>query len=107
MKQPPRHPPLDELDMIAVLSALAHPVRMHIVRALAARGEHAWGDLDVPVAKSTLSQHLKLLRDAGVTRTRAEGMRCFVSLRREDLDDRFPGLLDAVLETGRPAGRVS
>jgi hypothetical protein len=45
------------------------------------------------------TEHLKLLRDAGVTRTRAEGMRCFVSLRREDLDHRFPGLLDAVLET--------
>jgi DNA-binding transcriptional ArsR family regulator len=81
-----------------VLSALGHPIRMHIVNTLAQGGEHGWGELDVPVANSTLSHHLKLLRDSGVTRTRAEGSRCFVSLRRDDLDHRFPGLLDAVLD---------
>jgi DNA-binding transcriptional ArsR family regulator len=49
------------------------------------------------VAKSTLSHHLRMLRDAGVTRTRQEGTRCFVELRRGDLETRFPGLLNAVL----------
>jgi DNA-binding transcriptional ArsR family regulator len=98
IKQPPRHPTIDEFDLVTVLSALGHPIRMHIVTALAHGGEHAWGQLDVPVANSTLSHHLKLLRDSGITRTRAEGSRCFVSLRRDDLDHRFPGLLDAVLD---------
>lgn len=102
IKQPPRHPAVDELDLVTVLSALGHPIRMHIVIALAHGGEHAWGQLDVPVAKSTLSHHLKLLRDSGITHTRAEGSRCFVSLRRDDLDHRFPGLLDAVLHRDRP-----
>jgi DNA-binding transcriptional ArsR family regulator len=97
IKQPPRHPTIDELDLVSVLSTLGHPIRMHIVNALAQGGELGWGELDVPVANSTLSHHLKLLRDSGITRTRAEGARCFVSLRREDLDHRFPGLLDAVL----------
>ncbi|MFG3658668.1 ArsR/SmtB family transcription factor [Streptomyces sp. NPDC047706] len=45
-----------------------------------------------PVAKSTLSHHLKVLREAGVTQTRQEGTRCYVTLRRETLDARFPGL---------------
>jgi DNA-binding transcriptional ArsR family regulator len=49
------------------------------------------------VAKSTLSHHLKVLREAGVTRTRQDGTRCFVTLRRDSLDARFPGLLPALL----------
>jgi DNA-binding transcriptional ArsR family regulator len=93
----PHHPRAEQLELVAVLSALAHPVRLRIVEALAAKGEHAWRELDVPVAKSTLSHHLKLLRDAGLTRTRQEGTRCFVSLRRDDIEHRFPGLLDAVV----------
>ena len=78
-----------------ILSALSHPIRTQIVLALAHGGEHGWGELDVPIANSTLSHHLKLLRDRGVTR--AEGSRCFVSLRRDDLDHRFAGLLDVIL----------
>jgi DNA-binding transcriptional ArsR family regulator len=49
------------------------------------------------VAKSTLSHHLRVLRDAGLTRTREEGTRCYVVLRRRDLQARLPGLLDSVL----------
>ncbi|GAA3072974.1 hypothetical protein GCM10017600_25260 [Streptosporangium carneum] len=49
------------------------------------------------MAKSTLSHHLRVLRDAGLTRTRQEGTRCFVILRRQELQTRFPGLLQAVL----------
>lgn len=103
MSRRPPHPGVDQLDLVAVLSALAHPIRLQIVTALAAKGEHAWGEFDVPIAKSTLSHHLKLLRDAGVTRTRQEGTRCFVSLRRDDIEHRFPGLVDlVVLKANRP-----
>ncbi|MFC5813922.1 ArsR/SmtB family transcription factor [Nonomuraea harbinensis] len=66
-------------------------------RVLSDGRERGWGELRAPVAKSTLSHHLKVLRDAGITRTRQEGTRCYVALRRTDLDRRFPGLLDAVL----------
>ena len=48
---------------------------------------------------STCSYHLRLLREAGVTRTRAEGTERFTSLRRDDLDARFPGLVDVLLES--------
>jgi DNA-binding transcriptional ArsR family regulator len=80
-----------------VLAALSDPLRMGLVRLLADGRERGWGELRVPVAKSTLSHHLRVLRSAGITRTRQEGTRCFVELRRADLDGRFPGLLDAVL----------
>jgi DNA-binding transcriptional ArsR family regulator len=92
------HPDLGEITLTAVMAALSDPIRLGVVRLLADGRERGWGELRAPVAKSTLSHHLKVLRGAGVTRTRELGTRCFVELRRADLDDRFPGLLDAVLQ---------
>ena len=80
-----------------VLHALADPIRLGLVRLLSDGEERAWGQLDVPIAPSTLSYHLKVLRSAGITRTRQEGTRCFVHLRIDELNDRFPGLLDTTL----------
>lgn len=91
------HPERDEIEVLSVMSALSDPIRVGLVRVLADGHERGWGELRAPVAKSTLSHHLSVLRDAGVTRTRQEGTRCFVELRRDDLDARFPGLLAAVL----------
>jgi DNA-binding transcriptional ArsR family regulator len=91
------HPDIDEMKLTDVLAALSDPVRAGLVRVLSDGVERGWGELRAPVAKSTLSHHLKVLRAAGVTRTREEGTRCFVILRRDDLAVRFPGLLDAVL----------
>ena len=88
---------LSEVSLPEVMHALADPVRLGLVRLLSDGAERAWGELDVPVAPSTLSYHLKVLRSAGITRTRKEGRRCFVHLRRDELDDAFPGLLDATL----------
>ncbi|NIK57217.1 ArsR/SmtB family transcription factor [Kribbella shirazensis] len=92
-----RHPELDEMTLVLVMAALSDPIRVGLVRVLADGEERGWGQLRAPVAKSTLSHHLRVLRDAGITRTRQEGTRCYVTLRREDLDERFPGLLDVVL----------
>jgi DNA-binding transcriptional ArsR family regulator len=92
------HPDPDEFTLTAVLAALSDPVRVGVVRLLADGRERGWGELQAPVAKSTLSHHLRVLRDAGITRTRQEGTRCFLVLRRADLESRFPGLFDAVLE---------
>ena len=92
------HPEPGEMNLIEVMGALSDPIRVGLTRVLADGRERGWGELRVPVAKSTLSHHLRVLRDAGVTRTRQEGTRCFVELRRDDLDTRFPGLLNAVLD---------
>ena len=100
MKQA-HHPDLDEIHLISVMGALSDPIRVGLVRVLADGRERGWGELRAPVAKSTLSHHLRVLRDAGVTRTRQEGTRCYVELRRDDLEARFPGLLDAVLDAAK------
>ncbi len=95
------HPPLDGVELVTVLAALAEPTRLKIVRMLAARdGERAWKDIDLPIAQSTLSHHLKILRNAGLVQSRTEGTRCFISLREGDVSERFPGLLETVLSCG-------
>ena len=93
-------PHADEIELVDVLHALSDPVRLHIVRELAAGGEQACGAMPLPVSASTRSHHLRILRDAGVTVTRVAGAQRMVSLRRADLESRFPGLLDAVLRSG-------
>lgn len=93
----PSHPPAEALELPAVLHALSDPVRLQIVRSLAENGACNCGTFAVPVAKSTLSHHLRVLREAGVTFTEAAGTQRVVSLRRAELDQRFPGLLGAVL----------
>ncbi len=91
-----RHPDRDEITLTGVLGALSDPARLSIVSRLAGNPEIGWGDFDLDCAKSTLSHHLKVLRDAGVVTSRTEGNRCAVSLRA-DLEDIFPGLLKSVL----------
>jgi len=91
------HPAAAELELAAVLHALSDPVRLQIVRSLADEGPRSCGTFEVPVAKSTLSHHFRVLREAGITLTEAHGTQRVVSLRRDDIDGRFPGLLDAVL----------
>ena len=90
-------PPGTAIDLPAVLHALSDPARLAIVRALAQDGERSCGTFELGLSKATRSHHFKVLREAGVTHTRLEGTTRRVSLRRDDLDARFPGLLDAVL----------
>ncbi|MEV4544913.1 ArsR/SmtB family transcription factor [Micromonospora echinaurantiaca] len=91
-------PELRDVPVTAVLAALADDVRLQIVRALAeGGGESACGTFEFGVSKATRSHHLKVLREAGLTRTRVAGTSRFVRLRREELDRLYPGLLDAVL----------
>lgn len=99
----PSHPTTDALRLPEVLHALSDPVRLEIVCALDGGCEVACGHLEAPVSKSTLSHHLKVLRDAGVTRTRADGTQRLVSLRLEELEARFPGLLGSVVDGARKA----
>jgi DNA-binding transcriptional ArsR family regulator len=91
-------PHVDEMTLSAVMAALSDPMRVAIVRQLAADGERTCGTFDLGISKATRSHHFKVLREAGLTHTRAEGTHRHVSLRRDDLEGRFPGLLDAVLQ---------
>jgi DNA-binding transcriptional ArsR family regulator len=91
------HPHRDEIHLTAVLHALSDPMRLLIVRGLAEGHERTCKSFDLPVVKSTCTHHFRVLRDAGVIRQRPAGTTRACSLRREDLDARFPGLVDAVL----------
>src|SRR3954449_4441993 len=101
----PGEPRIEDVTLAAVMAALSDPARVAIVRTLAAEGERTCGTFDLGISKATRSHHFKVLREAGLTHTRAEGTHRHVSLRREELDARFPGLLDAVLAAAeRDAG---
>jgi len=97
------HPEMKAVQLSDVLHALSDPIRLRIVSALAEGGERGWGDFDVPVAPSTLSHHMKVLRQAGLVIHRREGTRCIVALRPE-LEGRFPGLLGTVLRLASEKG---
>src|SRR4051795_5379542 len=96
-EHPVSHPPAEALELAAVLHALSDPIRLRIVGSLPEHRACNCGTFAVPVAKSTLSHHLRVLREAGITLTEPSGTQRVVSLRAGDLDARFPGLLPAVL----------
>lgn len=92
------HPAPDEVQLERVLHALSDPIRLSLVRDFARCGSAtACRDMPAPeVTRSTLSHHLRVLREAGLTWTELSGTQRFVSLRGEVIEQRFPGLLAAV-----------
>jgi DNA-binding transcriptional ArsR family regulator len=101
------HPKVEELQLEGVLHALSDPIRLQMVRELARRDEPcACGSIDVPVSKSTRTHHWRVLRENGVIRQVERGTAKLTELRREDLDVRFPGLIDVVLRE-RDAGETA
>jgi DNA-binding transcriptional ArsR family regulator len=92
------HPALDDLDLATVLHALSDPVRLEIVAGLAGGDERPCGSFDVAVTKSTCTHHFRVLREAGLIRQRQQGTMRLNTLRRDDLEVRFPGLLGTILK---------
>jgi DNA-binding transcriptional ArsR family regulator len=92
------HPATEDLELPTVLHALSDPQRLRIVRKLSTDPEsRPCGSFELDVSKSTCTHHFRVLREAGVIEQEVLGTSRLNSLRREDLDERFPGLLDAVL----------
>lgn len=94
-------PAIDTVAIDAVLAALADPIRLTLVRALIAAEDWTCGSdvlrsTGITIGRSTLSHHLKVLREAGLIQTRVQGTRRLVALRHDDLTRRFPGLLELV-----------
>jgi DNA-binding transcriptional ArsR family regulator len=98
------HPACEQLELGAVLHALSDPVRLRIVGELA-RGEceYTCGSFALPVTKSTCTHHFKVLREAGVIQQRHQGTTRLNRLRRADLESRFPGLLETILQAAAAA----
>jgi DNA-binding transcriptional ArsR family regulator len=97
------HPRLEDVGLAHVLHALSDPVRLEIVRVLAGHDEIPCSSLNSAVSKSTMSHHFKVLREAGVTHTRANGTKRMMSLRQAELEERFPGLLGSILDAAEAA----
>jgi DNA-binding transcriptional ArsR family regulator len=100
--RPFQHPPTEALDLARVLHALSDPVRLEMVRRIAAEGAQTCGALGVDRPKSSMSHHFRVLREAGVIQTRVSGQLHMNDLRADDLHCRFPGLLNAILQADRP-----
>jgi DNA-binding transcriptional ArsR family regulator len=92
-----KHPLIEEVALEHVFHALSDPVRLDIVRQLAGTPEASCNMLAAGRPKSSMSHHFRVLREAGLVRTRAQGTTHANALRRVELDDRFPGLIDALL----------
>jgi DNA-binding transcriptional ArsR family regulator len=97
------HPRVEDVGLPHVLHALSDPVRLEIVRVLSTTDEIPCSSLNAAVSKSTMSHHFKVLREAGVTLTRANGTKRMMSLRQAELEERFPGLLASILDAAKAA----
>ena len=101
MSRTPPHPTREQIELPMVLDCLSDPIRLAIVYQLAqqerVRSELCCGDFNALSGKSNLAYHFAKLRECGLMQTRVAGTNRFMRLRREDLDARFPGLLDAVI----------
>jgi DNA-binding transcriptional ArsR family regulator len=102
-------PAAADFQLTRILAALADPHRLATVRYVAHHGE-SWctqvvQEAGLAMSKSTFSHHLRILREAGVLTKRIAGAKGYTRVRKDDLDSRFPGLMDAILEAGPPAVR--
>jgi DNA-binding transcriptional ArsR family regulator len=101
MAQSYRHPHIDEIELHEVFRALGDPIRLNIATILLDLDETLCAPLaaQLGIADSTLSHHLRQMREAGITWTRPDGVHRWTSLRRDDLDRRFPGFVDWLKRT--------
>ena len=95
--EPLWHPAADRFGLVTVMAALADATRLDVLRQLASVEERSCGDVDTPLATSTMTRHYRILREAGLIRVRVDGKHRMLALRRHDIQDRFPGLLELVL----------
>jgi DNA-binding transcriptional ArsR family regulator len=94
-------PAVADIQLPRVLAALADPHRLAAVRFVARHGE-SWcaqviEQAGLQMTKPTFSHHLRILREAGIITKRIQGARGYMSLRKDDLDQRFPGLIDSII----------
>lgn len=101
--RPLTHPSIEDITVEGILHALSDPVRAAIYAQLAcanrANSCTAFSQLhDRSIPKSTLSQHFRALREAGLIRSERRGVEMLNTTRSEEIEQRFPGLLPAILK---------
>ena len=100
--RPLTHPSIDDITVESILHALSDPVRAAIYAqlAFAEKGHTCSAFLQVDnrcIPKSTLSQHFRALREAGLIRSERRGVEMINTTRCGEIEQRFPGLLPAIL----------
>jgi DNA-binding transcriptional ArsR family regulator len=104
--RPLRHPDIESVRLVDVLHALADPVRLAIVAELMEAHDglncvETMSRVQLVLPKSTCSQHYQILREAGLIQCERKGVELSSRLRLCEIDERFPGLLEAVLRSYR------
>lgn len=99
------YPEREDITIYGILAALSDPTRLEIVRNLSRREECCPFDFLDITSKQNLSHHFKVLREAGLIKSRYEGRKKYVWLRRDIIDDMFPGLLDGLLRAVEASDR--
>jgi DNA-binding transcriptional ArsR family regulator len=99
------HPATEDITLAGVLGALSDPLRLQILSKLLKRRDGCLSCSQAApcaaMAKSTLSHHFRVLRDAGLIRTTKRGVENLNSVRWADVNGRFPGLLKTVMKFQR------
>jgi len=93
------HPDINQLILSTILNALGDPIRLNIIKNLANNYETTCACCNASLSKSVLSHHFKVLRTSGLIKVRIEGKQRFLSIRYDDLEERFPGLLNAIIKS--------
>ncbi|WP_072804957.1 ArsR/SmtB family transcription factor [Rhodococcoides yunnanense] len=91
------HPDVSEMELGAVMSALSDPLRRKVITELVGDddgAERTCMSFDLGVTKSTLTHHFRVLRESGLVFQVDRGNSRKVTLRRTEVNERFPGLLD-------------
>jgi DNA-binding transcriptional ArsR family regulator len=103
MQRPFVHPATDDIKLESVLYALADPVRLAIVKNLATRGCPTNCQTAAPenLPKSTQSHHYQVLREAGLIRSERRGTEVVNTLRCDEIDAKYPGLVAAIMRAAR------
>jgi DNA-binding transcriptional ArsR family regulator len=99
------HPKMNDFDLFKIMSALTDETRLTIVVTLASSPGLACSGFKQDVTPSVLTRHFRILREAGIIEQHDVGTRRINTLRKAELDHRFPGLFDLVLSES--AGRVA
>ena len=98
------HPAAQDITLAAVLGALSDPMGLRILKKLLERRDRSLSCSSAApcaeMAKSTLSHHFRILREAGLIRTTKQGVENLNSVRWDEVNERFPGLLKAILKFG-------
>lgn len=101
MSKIPPHPGPGQIELSSIFEAVSDPIRRKILLKLSELGEANCSTFLIYAPKTNISYHISKLREAGITHTRLEGTQKFLTIRSEDLERKFPGLLDTILRSAR------